>query len=389
MMVQTVLACTTLILTSCGGADGTGREEAPKDSIVVQSEPKPQADSLLDRLGRLLAGTFTDTTDGSGATDSSRNRNANSTDKFTRLESERLLPMRSWNSANMNDNGVPPTRFLFYPFSGGDFIHAYTLFPEAQEYLLVAREPVGHIPDLFKEDSAYVRAYLQDIDYMLRDIYQKSFFITLNMQNDLRSGRKLSGIAPLILWTVSHLGFDISAIRYHVFDSNGVKTRVENPDGIREGLVEIDFFKKGDAKVRTVSYLSCDLTDKGLSAFPGYERFVRSKLPADVNCFVKSASYLMHGSDFTRIREIILSHSAFLVQDDTGIPYRMIPKERYRFRLFGEYQTPIPPFGKGNYQSDLAKAYTDSAQYAGPLAFSLGYHWWGSRKQNQMVAIRK
>ena len=42
----------------------------------------------------------------------------------------------------------------------------------------------------------------------------------------------------------------------------------------------------------------------------------------ECNTFIKSASYLMHYRSFTDIRNIILSKSLTIFQDDTGIPYK-------------------------------------------------------------------
>ena len=95
----------------------------------------------------------------------------------------------------------------------------------------------------------------------------------------------------------------------------------------------------------------------------------------------------MHYSSFSDIRDLVLSKSKFLVQDDTGIPYRFFPQNQWKTNLFGVYEAPIKDFDAGLFQKDLSGAYNDSSLYKGNLNFSLGYHW-GSRKQNQLVAVK-
>jgi hypothetical protein len=76
------------------------------------------------------------------------------------------------------------------------------------------------------------------------------------------------------------------------------------------------------------------------------------------------------------------------VQDDTGIPYKYFDQAVWRMELHGHYYKPISAFSPNLMQGDLKEAYGDSSLYKGELPFSLGYHW-NTRKQNQIIAIRK
>jgi hypothetical protein len=78
--------------------------------------------------------------------------------------------------------------------------------------------------------------------------------------------------------------------------------------------------------------------------------------------------------------------SAFLVQDDTGLPYGMLLKRGWELRLYGRYEVPIPPFEYA-YQPVLARAY--AAEQPPSLAFFFGYHRnRGDDRSNVMVARR-
>jgi myo-inositol-1-phosphate synthase len=78
--------------------------------------------------------------------------------KFLALIQLRLL-------LNLNCT-IATISFVFYPFSGGDFIHLFWLYPNASEYLMVAREDVGHMPNLYNNDAKFCAEYLNDIDFV-------------------------------------------------------------------------------------------------------------------------------------------------------------------------------------------------------------------------------
>jgi hypothetical protein len=82
-----------------------------------------------------------------------------------------------------------------------------------------------------------------------------------------------------------------------------------------------------------------------------------------------------------------LNKSKFLVQDDTGIPFKYFNSETWTGELFGTYVLPVKDFSENLFQNDLLSAYK-SEKYKGSLTFSLGYHWGGQNRQNQMVFIK-
>ncbi len=97
----------------------------------------------------------------------------------------------------------------------------------------------------------------------------------------------------------------------------------------------------------------------------------------------------MHYSSFSQIRNLVLDKSKFIIQDDTGIPIKYFNPEIFSIELFGVYEKPVKDFSESVFQQDLKIAYSDSTKYKGKLKFSLGYHYWGNRNQNQMIAIKK
>lgn len=312
------------------------------------------------------------------------------TKKVNRIKADRLNKMTEWNIANMKRNNITDSSFVFYPFSGGDFIHVNALYPNASAYFLVAREDVGELPNLYEKDKQYVNTYLSDIDTVLRDIYNKSFFITKNMIEDTKKRTLVNGMLPLILWAAAVTDREVISLQYFIVSDNGNFIPLNDSAGKRKPeAVEIKFRIKETNKIQTLTYLSCDISDDGFVNDNRFKTLISNKVPSNSNTFVKSASYLMHYSSFSQIRNLVLEKSKFLIQDDTGIPIKYFNPDKFSIELFGVYEKPVKDFSESVFQQDLKIAYSDSTKYKGKLKFSLGYHYWGNRNQNQMIAIKK
>jgi hypothetical protein len=192
---------------------------------------------------------------------------------------------------------------------------------------------------------------------------------------------------PDILWAISRTNHEVLSLKYKRIDENGLSVDADTAE-TKPSAVEISIRDKTSKKVKKITYLSCDISDKGFKAKPNNFAFLSNTIPSNCNSFVKSASYLLHYDSFKQIRDFILNKSKFLVQDDTGIPYKHFNSEIWTAELFGSYVLPVKDFSENLFQNDLLSAYK-SEKYKGPLKFSLGYHWGGQNRQNQMVFIKK
>jgi hypothetical protein len=281
------------------------------------------------------------------------------------------------------------TSLLFYPFSGADFLHAYYLFPEANDYVLLAQEKIGDVPDINSMKSNEVRNYLNAVDRSLGDIYKRSYFITKSMINDTKKGAELNGLLPLFYWFIARTDHEIIDVSSVYIDSTSVlKEKPKNTDVSEKFMKGIKFLfrRKGSEKVKSMTYFNCDISNKGFIKNPEFKQYLNSVRPG--NSFVKSASYLMHYGTFSDIREIVQQKSQSILEDDTGIPYKYFDTLQWDVNLFGVYVMPVKDFSKTRFQPDLKEAYSNGGMFKGQLPFSLGYHW-GSDDQNQMLYIKK
>jgi hypothetical protein len=112
------------------------------------------------------------------------------------------------------------TKFLFYPYSGPDFLTAFLLFPTAETYILLGLEPVGNLPELEKRTPKQVESYLENIKIALSDFFKKSYFITKNMIETLQTNR-VDGVLPLICFFLKRADNSISGLKRIELDNEG------------------------------------------------------------------------------------------------------------------------------------------------------------------------
>ncbi len=301
------------------------------------------------------------------------------------LEAKRLAPMAKWSETELVAANQE-TRTVFYPFGGPDLLTPIILFPRAETYVLLGLELVGRLPNFEKAAPVNLQAYFDDMTLALSDFFNKSYFITRNMDATLY-GEKVEGVLPLLAFFLKREGFSISSVKRvdilasgELLESDFAAARkARRPYGIK-----VDFFAQPTDPLRTVYYFSADLAD---AAFPKDCPFMKllESLTFETT-YIKSASYLPHYKEFTNIRNLVLAKSRFVLEDDTGVPYRYFKPEEWACQLYGEYIDPVSDF-QGVGQEDLRAAYADPSRVK-PLPFHLGYHW-GTNKDSVLFFRKK
>ena len=306
---------------------------------------------------------------------------------WAELEKKRLHPLQGWAASELAEANSG-TRVLFYPFGGPDLLTACLLFPAAETYVLVGLERVGNLPEFDSRDTEGVRAYLENLKPSLSDFFFKSYFITHKMDEELRRN-KVDGVLPLICLFLKKAGMSIAEIKRVEFDENGELAerpyeRAANKRFTRPYGVRIAFIGSSFRGTKNVYYFSCDLSDERF--MPGARFYAFLEKLGPLTTFVKSASYLLHYRDFANIRKLIMDRSPYILQDDTGIPYRFFSRRNWDIQLFGQYTKPPDDF-TGVEQADLKAAYGDKSRVR-ELPFHLGYHW-GSNLDSVLLIKRK
>ncbi|MDZ4757832.1 MAG: hypothetical protein SGJ10_06800 [Bacteroidota bacterium] len=300
---------------------------------------------------------------------------------WRKLENSRLNKERKW-AQTETSNADAETKFLFYPFSGADFMHGYTFFPNARKMVLIGLEPPGSLPEFvnLKQDSGKV--YFSSIQKSLFSVMQWSFFRTNSMAKDLKT-RELDGTLPLIMIFMARTGNTVLKAQPIYIDSNGKETFKSFPSKNHRG-VKVIYKSVGSDQEKELCYYKADIADGGLEADRGFYKLLQSF--NFQSTYLKSASYLMHNNYFSRVRSIILEKSKYVLQDDSGIPFKFFKAEKWNTVLYGTYDKPINLFSN-RFQKDFKEAYGDSTKVKS-LPFGIGYDWM-ENTSNLMLATKK
>lgn len=279
-------------------------------------------------------------------------------------EERQLRPIREWAPLGLPEAVSDPAPLL-YVFSGPDFLHAHTFFPNASTYILAAVEPVGLPPDVTQLSAGELDASLRNLRTTLNASLSFSFFITADMKKDLKA-TKLTGTLPVLYVFLARCGCHIQNVENVWIDAEGklLTDKETKTPGARIT------FLGANGKQQTLYYFATNIASWALKEDPSFLRFCDSM--GMMNGFTKSASYLMHMSEFSVIRDYLLSHCSTITQDDSGIPWRDFPRDLWDVRAFGWYPGPISLF-KQHHQSDLADYFRSNEVPVIP--FGIGYQW--------------
>ena len=275
---------------------------------------------------------------------------------------------------------------LMYPFAGPDILNAYQFFPKCDTYVLFGLEHLGTEPKLDRLSAAEGDRLVSDVHESLSDLFTRHYFITETMMSEL-TGSYVNGTLPIMLVMLARLDAHIMTVERLVLTDKGLEAAGTDStlpaDALRPiPAVRVTFVERGSQRPQSVVYFRAQAENDGLTKRPVVRAFLRHYAP--VTTMLKSASYLLHDPQFSLIRSDLLQDSTAILQDDSGMPFRILNSNAWRVTLYGRYTKPVPDFNYG-YQKDLEQAYTT----ANPpeLPFSYGYHWRDGHF-GMMLAIR-
>jgi len=302
---------------------------------------------------------------------------------WARMNENQVASMSAWRDSSVSKT-CPVGKTLLYPFSGPDFFNAYWLFPDCETFVMFGLEHAGEVPDIEAMNERQLERMVADVRTATKDFFGRNYFITENMARQLRTAQ-LRGVVPLFMISMALSGVDILRIRpYDLAPEPRTSAAKGRPMRKLKGVV-VEFRTPASPAVRRLYYFTVDATDKGLSHYPEFLTYIRSLSPTTT--FIKSASYLLHGREFSQMRNALLDVSGFLVQDDSGLPYSMLVARGWQINLHGKYDVPIPPF-KGAFQAALDRAYKEQQPPLLPFTFGYQYHDARDERSNVMVGRR-
>ncbi|NDW13661.1 hypothetical protein D0T50_12280 [Bacteroides sp. 214] len=263
---------------------------------------------------------------------------------------------------------------LFYPFGGPDFLFSNAFFPQVDTYFLIGLERTGQAIRV-KHPSAKTYRLYQDA---VSDVLSLSFFQTRDM-NVEEENDTIDGVIPIISMLMARTDKEIISIENVRIDENGT---IVTSNGEQTGLVEMKFFRKGTSKLQRLYYYATDLSNDGLNSNQPLLKYIRKLDKNTTATFVKSASYLMHEPSFSMVRDLILSSSKAVLQDDSSVPFAAFQPNLWNITLYGTFYKPVAAYAQYP-QLELRDAYQLGEPK--PLNFRIGY----SRQSNLLLARRR
>jgi hypothetical protein len=288
-----------------------------------------------------------------------------------------------WGQARGRISAIESWRAQQVKISGGN--NKTLLFPDHRLYIFFSLERPGTLPDLESVTPVQFGKMLQDVRNAFRDIFERNYFITDYMSKQLTTPW-IRGTVPIMATMMALMNLGIVRIEpvdlYPELTNTYEAMEAKRPRRLMRG-VRIDFSSANGGSLHQLYYFSVDAADKWLEFYPGFLDWVAQHRPA--SALLKSASYLLHDSQFEKTRAMILSSADYVIQDDTGIPYRFLQQSPWQVRLYGQYHRPIKGLRYG-YQADLESAYKAKADVP-DLPFPFGYHWRG-KQSGLLIASR-
>lgn len=256
-------------------------------------------------------------------------------DEWEKVVTEKILPIQEWT----DDSPLAKldSSILFYPFAGADFLYSNCFFPKSNRIIMVGLEPIGSISEKLEFNTDFYE-YMKHIKSSLYTSNRSGYFMTINMGRDLRQS-DLNGVLPLLLFYARRQSFLISSIEYVAIDENGNKIPATYSEA--SGVI-IKLTDEDKRSLKTIEYFRTDLSDAEFKPGSRYHTYFSEF--SNKNVFLKAASYLLHRSNFTNIRNVILDKTNILLQDDSGIPFQYVSTSDWNLSLYGKYTRPIGLF---------------------------------------------
>ncbi|MDG1035918.1 MAG: hypothetical protein P8H43_03655 [Crocinitomicaceae bacterium] len=300
-------------------------------------------------------------------------------DGLWKTTNDKLPVMKDWSNAEVNQGSGT----LFYPFSGPDFLHADAFFPEHENIVMIALEPIGTFPNMVeKSEAGKDGIYLNGVRKSLNMILGISFFRTIAMVADFKG--EVDGNLPVLMQFMKRTNHEIMYQEVVAMKPDGTLTTDMSNNVDSTYIGNRYYFKRNESDVvRTLTYFAVNLQNtpyvsrgglvaKGLKTRTDLVAFLEG---IDIkSTYLKSASYLMHRSTFSIIRNIILDNSEFVLQDDSGIPIQYFGQRKWDLTFYGDYKFPISLFAE-RHQEDLKDVYLKGGENVKSLPFGIGYQF--------------
>jgi hypothetical protein len=350
-----------IFLASSCNENKTESEIKNVEANKIEIQNTKQPDSNLNKIASLLSGNIK-SNDDANLNSVIDNLNAN----WNQTTLEKFSPIRKWCMDESIDSLYQKPYGLFYPFSGPDFPFANAFYPNADLYILAGLEEAGNENSLvFSKDPDY-KSFIKNAERYFYFSNKLGFFRTADMARQFSD----KGVIDILAFYLNKSNCQIVSMELMKWNSISGQPEKNQPNE-KANVCHVEFLNK-ENKVSELYYFKKDLSDEGLNSDSAWLSWVDKKMnKRNIVSLTKSASYLMHSSHFSKVRNYILQKSKVHIQDDTGIDFDYIVESKRNYKLFGKYSRTIPLF-KYAFNQNLRNEYL--SETIKPLPFKIGYN---------------
>jgi hypothetical protein len=300
-------------------------------------------------------------------------------------------------------------RVLVYPFGGGDLSSAFAVAPDATELTTISLEAAGDVRAIDSIKSAKLDEEVGRIATDIRRLYRSAHSTTKSLQ--AASHSELPGTLMFALAGLAVHDMEPVALRYFDIEPDGSLTylsaaqlehRAAELAARKPGSpprkvthywaeqasafanVEIQFRRHGDpsAPLRTYRHIVANLDDAHMATDDRVLQHLRRK--GKVAVMTKAASFLLWYDDFSRIRDYLLRHAAWMISDASGIPPSHAEPAGFELVTYGDFAGPYFIIDHKNTRAEFVKLW--KSQPHRDLPFRFGYP--DADKHNHLMIMR-
>jgi hypothetical protein len=303
-------------------------------------------------------------------------------------------------------------RTVVYPFGGGDLVSALVVFPHATEITTISLEAPGDVRVIDTIDKNKLAADLATISGDIRRLYTSAHSTTKSLQAASHStlpGTLMFALAGLAVHDMEPVGlryFDIQpdgSLRY--LTTEEMTQRATEFEALKKagkkggpkptahfwyeqdtpyGNVEIQFRPRGDTKAapRIYRHIVQNVDDPHMTADERLLVHLRQK--GKVSVMTKAASFLLWYDDFSKIRDYLLKHVAWMISDASGLPPSYAEPAGFEQITYGQFTGPYFVIDPKNTRAQFVKLW--KTQPRRPLPFRFGYP--DQDKNNHLMITR-
>ncbi len=370
-----------LVLAGGSGAAWSAPRSAHPSKAKVPSTPVPTAGSAADagvdlvaqarRMYRVAACGGTDPVPtGSDAT--VVDAHCQALGRIIADYRARYLDQATAFLATVVPAGIPTT--VVYPFGGGDLVTALATFPAATELTTISLEPAGDVRAIDTLGKGMLARTLRvnrtNIDRLFGAAYSRTV--------DLRAlkHQALPGelLFELVALAIHH--YQPTSLRYFHLDPDGSVRYVTAAELAAKRVprstfddVELVLRPEGGGPTKVFRHIAFDLGDGAMKANPALLRYLEAR--GTVTAMTKASSYLLSRHDFSRIRDYLLGHMAWMISDSTGIQPEVAGPAGFEQVPYGTYAGAFLLDARGARDLGFQQLWQDSPHR--DLGFRFGY----------------